>query len=120
MPGYFLSEIYIYPLKSAAGISVKESFVEEKGLKLDRRWMLVDTEGKFISQRTCPQLSTISVELDDDGLIIQHKIKDCGSVFIPFDIDEDNVMEVHVWKDISRNRCCGRSRDGRNTLTPSP
>ncbi len=99
MPGYFLSEIYVYPVKSAAGISVKESFVEERGLKFDRRWMLVDAGGKFISQRTCPQLSLVSVEIADDGLIIKHKIKDYGSVFVPFDIDEDNFTEVQIWKD---------------------
>ncbi len=99
MTEFVLSEIFVYPIKSASGISLKESYVGEKGLKMDRRWMLVDEEGKFISQRTHPELSLISVNIENDGLRVKHKIKNYGDLFIPFEIDEEYIREVEIWND---------------------
>lgn len=65
-----LNEIYIYPIKSAGPICLPFSSVEEKGLAFDRRYMLTDENGKFITGRTYPQLTQISVKLIPDGLII--------------------------------------------------
>ncbi len=99
MPEYKLSEIYVYPIKSAGGIPLKEASVEERGLKYDRRWMLVDAEGKFISQRTHPELALISVSIENDGLIAVHKTKNYGNLFIPFDCEEEFSKEVEIWDD---------------------
>ncbi|MGH9941269.1 MAG: MOSC N-terminal beta barrel domain-containing protein [Pyrinomonadaceae bacterium] len=64
----FLSGIYIYPVKSLKGIALKEARVEERGLQHDRRWMLVDENYKFLSQRSHPRLARISVGLEASGL----------------------------------------------------
>ncbi|MCC6411830.1 MAG: MOSC N-terminal beta barrel domain-containing protein, partial [Saprospiraceae bacterium] len=45
-----LSSLHIYPVKSLGGIALEEATVEIRGLKYDRRWMLVDEEGMFVSQ----------------------------------------------------------------------
>ena len=46
-----LTEINIYPIKSLAGISLQSSEVEGRGLKYDRRWVLVDAANTFYTQR---------------------------------------------------------------------
>lgn len=66
-----LNAIYIYPIKSANAIRLTLSNVEEKGLQFDRRYMLINEEGKFITGRTNPELTQISVELLSTGLVIR-------------------------------------------------
>lgn len=46
-----VSEINIYPIKSLKGISLRSAVVERRGLELDRRWVLVDADGNFLTQR---------------------------------------------------------------------
>lgn len=70
-----VQDIFIYPIKSLGGIRVSEAVVEEKGFQFDRRWMLVDETGLFISQRVYPQLALLSVELGENELLVFHKIK---------------------------------------------
>ena len=70
---YKLSEINIYPIKSLAGISLQFSEVEERGLKYDRRWVLVDETNKFFTQRKYPEMALIKVSVETDGLKLQHK-----------------------------------------------
>jgi uncharacterized protein len=59
---------FIYPLKSARGVSCSSVNVASTGFEFDRQWMLVDTRGTFLSQRTHPLLARIEVELGPAGL----------------------------------------------------
>lgn len=93
-----ISEIYIYPVKSLGGISVKEAEVTDRGLKHDRRWMLVDFSGKFLTQRTHPKMSLIKADLSKDTLFFRNiKTTDQFSVGIA----ETTGKKVHsiVWND---------------------
>ena len=56
-----LTEIYIYPIKSTGAIRLPLSAVEEKGLVFDRRYMLINKDKAFITGRSHPQLTQISV-----------------------------------------------------------
>ena len=56
-----LASIHIYPLKAARAVDLEESFVEPCGLADDRRWLLVDEKGRFISQREEPSLARVVV-----------------------------------------------------------
>ncbi|WP_366186647.1 MOSC N-terminal beta barrel domain-containing protein [Flavobacterium ovatum] len=67
-----LSELWIYPIKSLAGISLKQSQVTARGLEFDRRWMLVDDEGIFINQRNYPELALFQIKIEDDFLVVTH------------------------------------------------
>ena len=64
----YLSEINIYPIKSLAGISLKEARIERRGLEFDRRWMLIDENNKFLTQREFPKMATVGIEILPDGL----------------------------------------------------
>ena len=46
-----LSSIHVYPVKSLGGFGVDQARTTARGLEHDRRWMLVDAAGRFISQR---------------------------------------------------------------------
>lgn len=59
----YLSELWIYPLKSGRGIRLEQSEITPMGLAHDRRWMLVDATGRFLSQRQCPLMAKIEVSL---------------------------------------------------------
>jgi uncharacterized protein len=65
-----LSEIYIYPVKSLGGIRLEKAEITDRGLQYDRRWMLIDENNRFISQREYPQLALFSVEIQNNDLVI--------------------------------------------------
>lgn len=46
-----VSELFIHPVKSLSGISVTEALVTDRGFQHDRRWMLIDKQNMFITQR---------------------------------------------------------------------
>ena len=60
-PGVRLASIHIYPMKAARAVDLAESLVEPWGLAGDRRWLLVDEDGRFVSQREEPSLAGVVV-----------------------------------------------------------
>jgi uncharacterized protein YcbX len=60
-----LSGLYVYPIKSCAGIPLESAELSATGLRHDRRWMLVDEAGEFMSQRAHPRMALISTDLSD-------------------------------------------------------
>jgi len=95
-----LSEIWIYPVKSLGGIRLKEAVVEEKGLRYDRRWMVVDEAGKFITQRSHPTMALIATAIGASELMLFDREDPNDSVSVPLDV-EDSGAEIlaQVWKD---------------------
>ncbi len=68
MTTFAISALSIYPVKSARGISLTSSIISPEGLSGDRRAMIVDDSGVFVTQRELPQLATLSVVAEDSGL----------------------------------------------------
>lgn len=96
MSDLILSEINIYPIKSLGGISLGEAIVEDKGLRLDRRWMLVDKKGEFLTQREYHSMATLKVALEIDSLKVTAKNGD--SIFVPLSENESGEEKrVTVW-----------------------
>ena len=60
-----LSGLTTYPIKSAAGKSLKQSQVTSRGLQHDRRWMVCDRNGKFLTQRKFPKMALIQVAVSE-------------------------------------------------------
>jgi uncharacterized protein len=65
-----LSGLYVYPIKSMGGIPLEAWDVDGRGLRYDRRWMLVDEDGWFISQRELPRMALIGVRIEPDRLVV--------------------------------------------------
>jgi MOSC domain-containing protein len=56
-----VSELHVYPLKSARGIPLGEMLLDGRGPTGDRRWMLVNPAGTVLSQRDLPRMALIAV-----------------------------------------------------------
>ena len=65
-----LSGLFIYPIKACVGIALERADVVERGLAFDRRYMLVDRSGTFITQREVPQLCRVATALEDELLLV--------------------------------------------------
>jgi uncharacterized protein YcbX len=68
-----LSEIWVYPIKSLGGIQLQESNITDRGLELDRRWMLIDSDNRFLSQREHPELALLQPEISNGVLRVTYK-----------------------------------------------
>ncbi|RNL55780.1 MOSC domain-containing protein [Pedobacter jejuensis] len=96
-----LSAIYIYPIKSLGGIKLEESIIEERGLRYDRRWVLIDGEGMFISQRKYPQLSLLQVNIMDDSLTVTHKENSQHKISFLIEQQTGGNIPVTIWDDLT-------------------
>lgn len=85
----------IYPIKSLGGISLSESILETRGLQFDRRWMLVDDEGRFLTQREHAALALFATDIEERGICIT--ARDGEKLRIPFTADGPRVP-VHIWQ----------------------
>jgi uncharacterized protein YcbX len=103
MNSKILSEIWIYPIKSLAGISLQKSLVMAKGLQYDRRWMLVDENGRFLTQREHPAMAMFQVVLENNQFLISKKacINNNHSIGIRLDLNGEasgKSLKVQIWK----------------------
>jgi hypothetical protein len=64
-----LSALFVHPVKGARAVPVAEATVEPSGLSHDRRWMVVDDTGEFVTQRELPTLALIDVRVDAAGAL---------------------------------------------------
>lgn len=60
--------LHIYPIKGARAVDLERASVEPRGLEGDRRWLVVDANGRFITQRSHPKLATITAQPTRTGL----------------------------------------------------
>ena len=92
-----VSQIFIYPVKSLGGIALSAAKVLERGLALDRRWMIVDENGLFLSQREHPKMALFRLELATDGFSITY-LND--TIHVPFNWQDSYPRKkVKVWND---------------------
>jgi uncharacterized protein YcbX len=99
----FLSQLFVYPVKSLAGIRVNQSQVVETGLRYDRKWMLIDQQQQFLSQRTLPRMALISTALTSDSLILSAPTMENISISLHAEAGES--VPSQVWHD----NCLARS-----------
>lgn len=78
---------------------MEESNLEERGLKHDRRWMLVDKQGLFLTQRTFPKMALLQVEVTEDGLLVFLKKDKSKKIQIPFLPQTGDFLLVTIWDD---------------------
>jgi uncharacterized protein YcbX len=59
-----VASLHVYPVKACRGIALRTAAVERRGLRLDRRFLVVDEDGRFVTQRTEPRLALVDVAAD--------------------------------------------------------
>ncbi len=91
-----IAQLFIYPIKSCAGIELKEAVLTDTGLDLDRAWMVVDEKGVFVTQREVPRMALIQPLLKTYDMIV----KAPGMLALHVSIDEvEKAVTVQVWED---------------------
>lgn len=101
-----ITQLNIYPVKSLQGITLQEAELDPRGLAWDRRWMVVDDTGRFVTQRQLPRMAQIAVRLEDEALVLEHPA--ASPLTVPLSFDESPRdgrprLEVEIFKD----RCPG-------------
>jgi len=95
-PGLRVSGLYRYPVKSMAGEALKEATLDELGLQGDRRYMLVDEAGRFLSQREIPRMATVHARLLGDELLLEYE---SSRLLVRPDDFSPHSIHCQIWKD---------------------
>jgi uncharacterized protein YcbX len=103
-----VSSLYIYPVKSLAGIKLKNAKLDSMGLKHDRRWMLVSPSGDFLSQRKVPKMALIQPLFIHKQLILTLAGR---KDFVVPDADPKKTIMVTLWKDSISAQRVGKVAD---------
>ncbi len=94
----FVTQIVIFPIKSLGPVALQEVNVDALGLVGDRRFMLVSDSGKFITQRTRPDLTRFELKLYGDDYLIRDKITQTHRILSPTPALGEWV-DVSLWDD---------------------
>ena len=92
-----LSSLHIYPIKATRGIDLTEAGVEPRGLAHDRRWMLVDDKGTFLSQREHARLALVRAHVEPGGLAVEAPAM--PRLMVPVPEQGEPRLPVRIWKD---------------------
>lgn len=80
------------------GIPLVKAHVTDRGFEHDRRWMLVDENNLFISQREIAEMALIRPEITDTGIKVTY-LRNNSSITIPFQPQTNEFAEMQIWDD---------------------
>ena len=91
-----IAGLFIYPVKSCAGVQLPEVLLTETGLEFDRAWMVVDAAGEFVTQRELPRMALIQPTMKHMEMVL--RAPGMLALHIAFDRVE-GPARVKVWND---------------------
>jgi uncharacterized protein len=92
-----IARLFVYPVKSCAGVEVTEAVLTETGLDLDRAWMVVDDKGEFVTQRELPRMALIRPQLK----IYEVVLRAPGMLALHLTIDAvEQPVQVKLWDEV--------------------
>ena len=91
-----IARLFIYPVKSCAGVELPEMLLTETGLEFDRAWMVVGAQGEFVTQRQLPRMALIKPQMKQMEVVL--RAPGMLALHLAFDRVEKPVR-VRVWKD---------------------
>jgi len=95
-----ISGLYIYPVKSLGGISLDTVELTDRGFRYDRRWLLVDENNQFLTQRKHTQMALLQAAIADDGIYVYKKNNPSGRIKFPFVTENKPGENVTIWDDV--------------------
>lgn len=93
-----LASLHLYPIKSLGGFAVQEARITDRGFAHDRRWMLVDENGVFITQREVPTMACLHCAPRTDGFRVTD-VRDGDTIDLPWSLSEGIELAARVWDD---------------------
>ena len=97
-----VSEIYIYPIKSVGGIRVNEANTAERGFENDRRWMLIDENNQFITQRKHHKMALLKATIEQGHIIVSAAQLGLSSLSIAMEAPDTTPIDVTIWNDTTQ------------------
>jgi len=94
-----VAELYIYPVKSLGGFAIENATLTDRGFQYDRRWMLVNDNNEFLTQREFPQMALLQTAITSQGILVRHKNNSAENILIPFTPSSDTTINVRIWDD---------------------
>ena len=92
-----IRQLHIYPVKSLGGIALNEARLTTEGLAWDRRWMVVDDVGRFVTQRQRPRMAQVRAHLEENTLVLTHPATKPLRVSL---VGEGQArLSAYVWQD---------------------
>ena len=91
-----IARLFVYPVKSCAGVALPESLLVETGLEFDRAWMVVDEAGQFVTQRELPRMALIQPQMKHTEMVL--RAPGMLALHIAYDRVEAPTQAT-VWKD---------------------
>ena len=104
-----LSTLHVYPVKSCAPLAPAQAVVEALGLAGDRRWMVVDAAGKFMSARKWPRMLLVRAQPVDGGVAVD--APGMASHIVRAHVDPATRCDVTVWGSTVSARCAEPDAD---------
>lgn len=104
-----VAALFVFPVKSLRGHAVEAAAVEPWGLAGDRRFLVVDSAGRFLTQREVPRMATVTAREDADGLMLSHAERDPIRVARP--AGSRARQAVTVWRDDLSAASAGEAAD---------
>lgn len=93
-----IASLHVYPVKGARGIALQRADVLASGLRHDRRFMVLDARGAFVTQREHPRMALVDVTLEADRIVLAAAGMS-ASVSLAFDARSRPRRRVRVWDD---------------------
>ena len=91
-----LARLFVYPVKSCAGVELGEAQLMETGLDLDRAWMVVDAAGQFVTQREQPRMALVQPRIKSLEVVLRAP----GMLALHLGINEvEKAARAEVWGD---------------------
>ncbi len=93
-----IARLFVYPIKSCAGIELPQSRLTETGLAHDRQFMLVNAQGRFVSQRELSRMALIRTEID--GAQLRVRAPGMAELVLTLDAPANEaaaVLPVQLW-----------------------
>jgi uncharacterized protein len=92
-----ITQLKVYPVKSLRGIASPQATLGIEGLAYDRRWMVIDETGTFVTQRQLPAMARIGVRLEAEALVLEHAT--ASPLVVPLACGDQPRLGVKIFKD---------------------
>lgn len=95
-----ISHLYVYPIKSLGGIELSSARLTDRGIEHDRRWMLVDENNRFLTQREFSKMTLLRTAIHANELTIYEKGNEVDKISVNLYPTGNGTVNVQVWDDV--------------------
>ena len=91
-----IAGLFVYPVKSCAGVRVEQALLLDTGLEFDRAWMVVDGNGNFLTQRELPRMALVQPQLKTFEMVLRAP----GMLALHIALDQvEAPAQVTIWNE---------------------